>query len=208
MALDIEGIKKEATVKMKKALPSLVFTLIGAVLIWVFGKLVFMPLAEGITLYGRWPLDTVISFVILVALLAIVLRAMLALTRIADGISTFFAVEMGRLTPRKFEENTLRKYRSFLRGIVYTILIVLIFILIQDYLTYIHPALSGIVLLVIVISAIVLLYQGGTRVAGEVTKTLEYLGEQATKILEGEEEKKKTSSSNQATESRKEEKKK
>jgi len=208
MALDIEGIKKEAIVKMRKALPPLVFTIIAAVLIWVFGNLVFMPLAEGITLYGRWPLDTVISFVILVALLAIVLRAMLALTRISDGISTFFAVEMSRLSPKRFDETALRRYKSFLRGIVYTILIVLIFILIQDYLTYIHPALSGIVLLVLVVSAIVLLYQGGTKVAGEVTKTLEYIGEQATKILEGEEEKKKTNSSDQAAESRKEEKKK
>jgi hypothetical protein len=175
---------------MRKALPALIFTIIAAVLIWVFGNLVFMPLAEGITLYGGWPLDTVISFVILVALLAIVLRAMLALTRIADGISTFFAAEMVRLSPKKYDESTLRRYRSFLRGIVYTIIIVLIFILVQDYLTYIHPALSGIVLLVLVITAIILLYQGGTKVAGEVTKTLEYIGEQATKILEGEEEEK------------------
>ena len=65
-------------------------------------------------------------------------------------------------------------------------MIILIFILIQDYLTYIHPGLSGIVLLIIVIWAIILLYQGGTRVAGEITKTLDYVGEQAVKIIEGE----------------------
>ncbi|MBU0497826.1 MAG: hypothetical protein KKC68_08820 [Candidatus Thermoplasmatota archaeon] len=191
MVLDIEGIKKDATVKMRKALPALVFTIIAAVLIWVFGNLVFMPLAEGITLYGGWPLDKVISFVILIALIAIVLRAMLALTRIADGISTFFAAEMSRLTPKSFDETSLRRYRSFLRGIVYTILIIFIFILIQNYLTYIHPALSGIVLLIIVIWAIVLLYQGGTKIAGEITKTLDYMGEQAVKLLEGEREEKK-----------------
>jgi hypothetical protein len=188
MAIDIVGIKKEAAEKMRKSLPALVFTIVAAVLIWVFGNLVFMPLAEGITLYGRWPLDTVISFVILVALIAIVLRAMLALTRIADGISTFFAVEVGRLTPKSFDKTALRRYRSFLRGIVYTILIILIFILIQDYLTRIHPALSGIVLLIIVIWAIILLYQGGTKIAGEITKTLDYMGEQAVNLLEGKSE--------------------
>ena len=187
MVINIEEIKKNAYTKMRKALPVLVFTVIAAVLIWIFGNLVFMPLAEGITLYGRWPLDKVISLVILVALIAIVLRAMLALTRIADGISTFFAIEMGRIRPKNFDENALRKYQSFLRGIVYTIMIILIFILIQDYLTYIHPALSGIVLLIIVVWAIILLYQGGTKIAGQITKTLEYVGEQATKILEGEE---------------------
>lgn len=191
MEVNIKEEKKEAITKMRKALPSLVFTIIAAVLIWVFGNLVFMPLAIGITLYGGWPLDTIISFVILVALIAIVLRAMLALSRIADGISTFFAVELGKIRPKEFDKTSLRRYRSFLRGIVYTIMIVLIYILIQDYLTYIHPALSGVVLLVIVIWAIVLLYQGGTKIAGEVTKTLDYFGEQAVKLLEGEEEKKK-----------------
>ena len=41
--------------------------------------------------------------------------------------------------------------------------------------------------MIIVVWAIILLYQGGTKVAGQITKTLEYVGEQATKILEGEE---------------------
>ena len=185
MVIDIDAVKKEAANKIRKSLPALVFTILAAVLIWVFGNLVFIPLAEGVSLYGGWPLDRVISFVILIALLAIILRAMLALTRISDGISTYLAVELGRIRPKEFSETTLRRYRSFLRGIVYTILIVLIYILIQDYLNYIHPALAGVVLLIIVIWAILLLYQGGTKVAGEITKTLEYMGEQAVKIIEG-----------------------
>ncbi|MEA3458070.1 MAG: hypothetical protein U9R21_05270 [Candidatus Thermoplasmatota archaeon] len=190
MAEDLRSqAKKEAGEDIKKGLPKLVFTAVAAVLIWVFGNLVFMPLAQGLSVY-QWPLDRIVSLVILSALILIILRAMLALTRIADGISTFLAVEFSRVR-KEFNRDILNRYRSFLRGIVYAIMMILIFILVQDYLTYIHPALSGIVLLIIVIWAILLLYRGGTKISGEITKTLDHLSKEAISLIEGEEEEKK-----------------
>jgi len=183
----IKRIKKEALSDMKQGVPTLVFTMIAAVLIWVFGNLAFMPLAEGISIY-EWPLDKVISLIILVSLIAIIVKSIMSLTKIVDGISSFLAIEMNRLQ-KNFDEKSLRRYRSFLRGIVFSIMIILIFILIQDYLTQIHPALSGILLMTIVIWSIFLLYQGGTKISGEITRAITDLGKDAVKVAEEEEEK-------------------
>jgi len=186
----IQRIKKEALADMKQGVPTLVFTMIAAVLIWIFGNLAFMPLAEGISLYD-WPLDKVISFIILVALMAIIVKSIMSLTKIVDGISSFAAIEMNKLQ-KNFDEKSLRRYRSFLRGVVFSVMIILIFILIQDYLTQIHPALSGVLLIAIVVWSIYLLYQGGTKISGEITRAITDLGKDAVKVakLEEKEEKK------------------
>lgn len=182
----IQRIKKEALIDMRQGVPTLVFTMIAAVLIWVFGNLAFMPLAEGISIY-EWPLDKVISLIILVALIAIIVKSIMSLTKIVDGISSFLAIEMSRLQ-KNFDEKSLRRYRSFLRGIVFSIMIILIFILIQDYLTQIHPALSGVLLIAIVVWSIFLLYQGGTKISGEITRAITDLGKDAVKVAKAEEE--------------------
>lgn len=181
----IQHIKKEALTNMKQGVPTLVFTMIAAVLIWVFGNLAFMPLAEGISLY-EWPLDKIISLIILIALMAVIVKSIISLTKIVDGISSFAAIEMNKLQ-KNFDEKSLRRYRSFLRGIVFSIMIILVFILIQDYLTQIHPALSGILLMVIVIWSIYLLYQGGTKISGEITRAITDLGKDAVKVAKEEE---------------------
>jgi len=183
----IQRIKKEALADMKQGVPTLVFTMIAAVLIWIFGNLAFMPLAEGISLYD-WPLDKVISFIILVALMAIIVKSIMSLTKIVDGISSFLAIEMNKLQ-KNFDEKSLRRYRSFLRGVVFSVMIILIFILIQDYLTQIHPALSGLLLIAIVVWSIYLLYQGGTKISGEITRAITDLGKDAVKVAKAEEEK-------------------
>jgi len=179
-----EKTKEEAFAKIKEGMPKLVFTLIAAGLIWVFGNLAFMPLAEGISVYG-WPLDKIISIIILSALVLIIIKSTLALTKMVDGISTILAVEISKFQPR-FDSSSLKSYKSFLRGIVFSVVIILIYILIQDYLIYIHPALSGVLLLVIVIWSIFLLYQGGTKVSGEVTKVISDLGKDAVKLIKEE----------------------
>ena len=184
----IQRIKKEALADMKQGVPTLVFTMIAAVLIWIFGNLAFMPLAEGISLY-EWPLDKVISFIILVALMAIIVKSIMSLTKIVDGISSFAAIEMNKLQ-KNFDEKSLRRYRSFLRGVVFSVMIILIFILIQDYLTQIHPALSGVLLIAIVVWSIYLLYQGGTKISGEITRAITDLGKDAVKVAKAEEEEK------------------
>jgi hypothetical protein len=166
--------------KMRRDLPALMLTIIVAILIWVFGTFVFIPLAEGIMLLGEFPLDTIVSIIILIALLVVVLRAVAAIIRISDSISMYFATEVGRRQAENMDRNSVTRFRSFFRAIIYTVVLVLVFILLQQYMNMISPILSGIVLLAIVLVSVYFLYTGGAAIAGETTRMMESASSRAT----------------------------
>jgi hypothetical protein len=170
---EINDIRDDATNRTRRELPTLGVTIVVAILIWVFGTYVFLPLAKGISFLGQYPLDTIISVIILVALVVVVLRAFASILRLSTGLSEYSAAEIGRRYPESMDKHSVSRIGMFFRSIIYVVAIVLIFVLLQVYLNALTPILTGVVLLIITIVSVVLLYNGGASISNEVARLME-----------------------------------
>lgn len=158
--------------------------IIVAVLVWLFGNLLFLPIAQGIDIQG-YPMPQILSFIILAALGLIIFSIFFDAKKLIEGFAGILAYEVGKAGGEPKAE-TFRHYKSALNGIFYVIIVVLAFLLFSQYLTIIHPALSGLLLIIIVIWSILMLWRSGKAVALEIGRGVEkWAGE-----LEPESEKK------------------
>jgi hypothetical protein len=146
-----EKVSKESKESLMSALPSITVGVVAAILLWLFGNLIFIPIAEGIEWFG-YPLPQILTFVILVALAVFVLKILVDVREAVDALAGLAAVEIG--APTDVTQTEVEHYKTAMRGIFYVIIVSLAFLLFSDYLVRIHPALSGVVLLVIVVWAI------------------------------------------------------
>jgi hypothetical protein len=172
-----EKVGKESREAIVGALPSMTVGVIAAILLWLFGNLIFIPISEGIEWFG-YPLPQILTFVILVALAVFVLRILVDVRRAVDGLAGLAACEIGApsdVTPKEVDH-----YKTALRGILYIIIVSLAFLLFSDYLARIHPALSGVVLLAIVVWAILQIWRAVKAVSEEIRR---YSAEWAGKAL-------------------------
>lgn len=173
-----EKVRRESKEAVVGAIPSIALWLTAAVLVWLFGRLVFIPISQGIGWYG-YPLPQILNFIILVALVAFVLKMLVDIRRAVDGIAGLAACEIGApydVTPAEVEH-----YRTALRGLFYVIVVSLAFLLFSDYLALIHPGLSGVVLIVIVIWAIYQIWRVVKAISEEIRR---YSARWAGKALE------------------------
>ena len=170
-------VSKESKAVIVGAVPSIALGVMAAVLIWLFGRLIFIPISQGIEWYG-YPLPQILNFIILVALAVFVLRILVDVRRAVDGAAGLAACEIGApydVTPAEVEH-----YRTALRGISYVIAVSLVFLLFSDYLTLIHPGLSGVVLIAIVVWAIYQIWRVVKAISVEIRR---YSSELAGKAL-------------------------
>ncbi|MCW4019053.1 MAG: hypothetical protein NWF00_10320 [Candidatus Bathyarchaeota archaeon] len=139
----------------------------AAILIWLAGKLIFLPLAEGVSnqLLG-YPVAAIVSAVVAVALAVIIFTVFIDIRRLTGGLAGLLAYHFekasGEITRSEFNN-----YRTALDGVIYVIVISLTYLLFQDYLAMIHPAIPAILLVLIVIWAIFALYRS-TRVVANI----------------------------------------
>jgi len=172
-----DKVSKESKAALLGSIPSIALGITAAVLVWLFGRLIFIPISQGIEWYG-YPLPQILNFIILVALAVFVLRIFVDVRRAVDGVAGLAACEIGApydVTPEEVEH-----YRTALRGIFYVIVVSLSFLLFSDYLALIHPSLSGVVLIAIVIWAIYQIWRVVKAISGEIRR---YSTEWAGKAL-------------------------
>lgn len=162
-----EKMRKESKTAILAAAPSIVMWIAAAVLLWLFGRLIFIPISQGIEWYG-YPLPQILNFVILVALAAFVLKVLVDVRKAVDGISGLAACEIG--APYDISPSEVDHYQTALRGIFYIIVVSLAFLLFSDYLTLIHPGLSGVALIVILVWAIYQIYRVVKAIAQEIKR--------------------------------------
>jgi hypothetical protein len=170
-------ISNESKAELMGALPSITVGVIAAILLWLFGNLVFIPIAQGIEWFG-YPLPQILTFVILIALAAFVLKILVDVRKAVDALAGMAAVEIG--TPTDVTETEVEHYTTAMRGVFYIIIVSLAFLLFADYLTMIHPALSGVVLLAIVVWAIFQIWRSVKAISAEIKR---YSTEWAGKAL-------------------------
>jgi hypothetical protein len=179
-------VSKETYIETKRAsreavaetLPKIVLDVSAAVLIWLFGKLVFLPIAEGIDFYG-YPLPEFLNFVILVTLVVIMFKVIVDVRKFIDGLAGYTAIVIG--ADYDVTEEEVTHYKTALGGLFDVIVVSLAYTLLVDYFSGIHPALAGVTLLALVVWAIFKLWSVVQSISGEIRR---YTARWSRKALE------------------------
>lgn len=142
----------------------------AAVLIWIFGNLIFIPIAKDMTqqLLG-YPVHSIISFIIVIALAIIIFTVFIDIRRLTGGLAGLMAYHFGKAGAEASLE-TYKNYRTALDGILYVIVVSLAYLLFAGYLTEIHVAIPAILLVLIVIWAIFALWRSCRAIASVIGK--------------------------------------
>ncbi len=150
-----------------ESLPTIILDVAAAVLIWLFGRLVFLPIAEGVDVFG-YPLPEILNLIILVALMMIVLKILVDVRTFITGLTGWIAEKIG--TSYDVTDNELNNIKKALVGLIEVVAIAFAYMLLTDYMAGIHPALSGVVLISFVVWAIFKLWGAVQAISAEIRR--------------------------------------
>lgn len=161
---------EESARAMRQVGARVVLSVGAAILIWLAGRLIFVPIAQGLTqqLLG-YPVTGIVSAIIAVALGVIIFTVFIDIRKLTGGLAGIMAYHFGKASGevQKVEYNN---YRTALDGVLYVVITSLAYLLFVDYLATIHPAIPAVLLILIVIWAIFALYRSTRAVANIVGK--------------------------------------
>lgn len=165
----IEEFGAETYLESAKALRQVgarVFLSIGAaILIWVFGQMLFLPIAKGMAQeFVGYPVHSIISFVIIVALALIIFTVFVDIRRLTGGMAGVLAYHLGKASGEMSVES-YKNFRTALDGILYVVVVSLAYLLFASYLAEINPAIPAIVLILIVVWSIFALWRSCKAIA-------------------------------------------
>ena len=74
----------------------------AAILIWIFGHLIFLPIAKGMAQqFLGYPVHSIISFIIVIALAIIVFMVFIDIRRLTGGMAGIMAYHFGKISLSK-----------------------------------------------------------------------------------------------------------
>jgi hypothetical protein len=140
---------KEARVEListaREHLPNTLINLSTAVLIWLFGALVFLPAAYRVE---RTALPLLCSLILLIGFSIFVFKASSGLRRLLETTSNVLAYEYTR---RKEAKIPMERLQTLVKCIIYVVAILIICALYSPLLAAIHPSLTGLILIPVLI---------------------------------------------------------
>lgn len=168
----VEEFGAEMYLKSAKAMREVgarvILSIGAAILIWVVGELIFLPIAEGMTQeFLGYPVHSIISFIIVIALAIIIFTVFIDIRRLTGGLAGVLAYHFGKASGEVVTE-TYNNYRTALDGVIYVIVVSLAYLLFANYLVRIHAAIPAIVLILIVIWAIFALWRSARAIAAVI----------------------------------------
>jgi len=168
----IEEFGTEMYLESAKALRQVgarvVLSLGAAIIIWIFGNLIFLPIAKGMTQqFFDYPVYQIVSFIIVVALAIIIFTVFIDIRRLTGGIAGVLAYHFGKAGGEASVE-TYKNYRTALDGVLYVIVVSLAYLLFAGYLAEINAAIPAILLILIVIWAIFALWRSCRAIASVI----------------------------------------
>lgn len=142
--------EKEAREKLRlfseQHLSDVVINIFVALLIWLFGVLVFLPAAIQI-LPQRIPLA--ISLIVLIGFTVFIVKAINnGLLRLLDLSSDVITYDYRNW---KKTQITIEKLKPTIKSIIYIISLIILYLLYSPLLQTIHPALNGLILIPIIL---------------------------------------------------------
>jgi len=130
----------------REHLPDVVINVFVALLIWLFGVLVFLPAAYQILPRGI-PLAS--SIIILIGVSVFVVRAFNSgLTSLLDSTSNVLACDYKNWKKPKL---SIEKLQTTVRNMVYVVAALILYLLYSPFLLTIHPSLNGLVLIPVIL---------------------------------------------------------
>jgi hypothetical protein len=126
-------------------LPSTLSNIFTALLIWLFGVLVFLPAAYSISPRG---LPLLCSLIILVGFSIFVFRSFDCLRPLLNSTSDFLAYVYIR---RRESKVHVERLKTASRSVSYVITALILYLMYSPFLVAIHPALNGLVLIPIIL---------------------------------------------------------
>jgi len=168
----IEEFGTEMYIESARALRQVgarVFLSVGAaILIWIFGEMIFLPIAKEMTeQFMGYPVHSIISFIIVIALAIIIFTVFIDIRRLSGGMAGILAYHFGKASGEMSTEN-FKNYRTALDGILYVIVVSLAYLLFAGYLAEINPAIPAILLILIVVWAIFALWRSCRAIAAAI----------------------------------------
>jgi hypothetical protein len=129
----------------KDLLPNTLSNIFTAFLIWLFGILVFLPVAYSISPRG---LPLLCSLIILVGFSIFIFRSFDGLRPLLNSTSDFLAYVYIR---RRNAKVKVERLKTAGRSVSYVITTLIAYLLYSPFLVAIHPALNGLVLIPIIL---------------------------------------------------------
>ena len=159
----------ESARALREVGPRIFLSIAAAIIIWVFGTLVFMPIAKGIYFMG-YPVPEIISFILVIAFAIIIFTVFVDIRRLTSGLAGVLAYEFGKARGEVSLES-YGHYRTALDGILYVIVVSLAFLLFSNFLALIHPAIPAVVLIGIVVWAVFAVWRSCRAIAAEIGRS-------------------------------------
>lgn len=141
---------------VREHLPNTLINLFAAVLIWLFGALVFLPAASRIAPVA---LPLACSLILLIGFSIFIFKSFCGLRVLLETASDVLAYEY----LRKKTEIPVERLRVLVKHIVYVVAILILYALYSPFLAAIHPSLAGLVLIPIVLWLFLMLLKSITR---------------------------------------------
>lgn len=150
-----------------EASPKVAMNLGIAILVWMFGNLVFIPISDGLMI-NQYAVTQIISLIILATLAVLVLAVLVQIRRLSNAAAGIIAYSIGSRRG-DVTQDELQHFKTALTGIVTVLIVAVAFLLFSANLNLIHPALTGIALIAAVLWMIVTLWRSGSAMAAEIS---------------------------------------
>jgi len=127
--------------------------------------MLFLPIAKGMTQeFMGYPVHSIISFIIIVALAIIIFTVFIDIRRLTGGMAGVLAYHFGKASGEIGVE-TYKNYRTALDGVLYVIIVSLAYLLFANYLAEISSVIPAVLLILIVIWAVFALWRSCKAIA-------------------------------------------
>jgi len=142
----MKGSVKEEMENFRKCLKiygtTTLYTLLSAFLIWLFGILVFIPLASSL----NWQTTVFCTLIFFITFTILILRALPSLKKLIDAFSILPAKRCSLKKGLSYENSIV-----LFRHLSYIISSIILYLLYFPFLANFHPSISGIVLILVMI---------------------------------------------------------
>jgi uncharacterized membrane protein len=171
-------VYEKAILEVRDSAPRIVIDALIAVLIWVIGNYVFIPIAQGYFIQ-TFAVPQLINLIVLLSLVLLLFMILKEMRDLADSAAGVAAYELGSRKGEVTKEE-LHNYKTAFHGLLYVFVAAAAFLLLGNQLSLLSPALGALVLIIIVIWAIATLF----RVGRALSKTVHEYAEEWAKRLE------------------------
>jgi len=172
-------VYEKAGEEIRDSAPKVAINVAVAVLVWVIGNYVFIPISQGYFIQS-WAVPWLINLIVLVALVILLLMILKELRDLSDAAAGLAAYELGS-RKGQVTKDELKNYKTAFHGILYVFVAAAAFLLLGSQLSLLSPAIAALVLVIVVIWAIVMLFRVGHALSDTVH---EYAHEWAKKLEE------------------------